>query len=106
MGRVSANGGIALDDAQVAKALKITEDQNAKLDEAFAANAQAMRDAFQDFQGMSPEERQEKMTQLRAEGNKRLLAVLTDEQRAEFEKMQGAKIEIDRSQLFPGRRGS
>jgi hypothetical protein len=54
---------------------------------------------------MSAEERREKMTQLRREGNKKLMAVLTEEQQEQLQKMQGERIEIDRSLLFL-RRGS
>jgi hypothetical protein len=100
---LQVNGAASLTDAAVAKELKITDEQKSKLEEIRDANRQAIQDANQDLEGASQEERREKMTQLRREGQEKLLAVLTTDQRAQFEKMQGTKIELDLSQLRRGR---
>jgi hypothetical protein len=48
----------------------------------------------------------EKMATLRKETDTECLAVLTDEQKAQFNKMRGEKFELDMSQLGNrGRRG-
>ena len=86
------------------KALKIADEQKSQLAEISEANTQAIREAFQDLQGASREERREKSTELRNKGNEKLLAVLTTDQRAAFEKLQGGKIELDLTQLRRGRR--
>ena len=57
-----------------------------------------MRDSMQ---GLTREERMAKMPEMRKEMQTKALAVLTPEQQQKFEKMQGAKIEIDFSAIRP-----
>jgi hypothetical protein len=102
---VQANGPNALADPSVIEILELTDDQNGKLEEIRQANRDDMFDAFQDFQGMSDEERRETMTKLRDDADARLLAALTEEQRASFEKLAGAEVDYDLDELrggFPG----
>jgi Spy/CpxP family protein refolding chaperone len=101
---LQANGAAVLTDETVAKALQCTDDQHKKIAEVRDANARATREAFQALQGASQEQRREKMTGLRNEMNEKLMAVLTADQRQQFEKLQGAKIELDLSQLRRGGR--
>lgn len=96
---VQINGTRALGDKDVTTALKITEEQNEKLTAVRDSNMQAFREAFQDFQSLSDEERREKFGQLRREGDEKLLAVLTEEQRTQFDAMKGKEIEVDLSPL-------
>jgi hypothetical protein len=49
-------------------------------------------------------ERRERFREARDEGEKKALAVLSAEQREQFEKLQGKKIEIDTSPLLQRRR--
>jgi Spy/CpxP family protein refolding chaperone len=102
--QIQVNGAATLRDEDVIKALKIADEQKSQLAKTSEANTQAMREAFQDLQGTSREERREKFTELRKKGNEKLLAVLTTDQRAAFKKLQGEKIELDLTQLRRGRR--
>jgi hypothetical protein len=103
---IQVNGAAALSDPKVAEALAITEDQKTKLDEARESNMDASREAFQELrdQDLSQEEMREKMQQLREEGDKKLLAVLTSDQQAKLEDLKGEPVEVDMSQ-FRGRFG-
>jgi hypothetical protein len=97
---IQANGASLLTtDEKLQESLKVTADQKAKLAEVSEANGEAMREAFQDFQDLSQEERTETLAKLRTEANEKLLAVLTEEQRGAFGKMQGEKMELDMTQL-------
>jgi Spy/CpxP family protein refolding chaperone len=101
---IQVNGAAVLDDEEVAKELKITDDQKRELEQVADANREAAREAFQGLGELSQEQRTEKFNQLRRESEQRTLGVLTPEQREQFEKLQGKKVEIDRSQLFRRRR--
>jgi hypothetical protein len=94
---IQANGGAALTDSDIATALKLTEEQQEKLADLRASS----REAFQgvDWQSLGEEEAEKKVDEVIAEQNKGYVAVLTPEQAAEFEKMQGAKLEIDLKNL-------
>ena len=102
--QIQVNGAATLSDEDVVKALKISDAQKSQLDDVSEANTQAIREAFQDLQGASREERREKFAELRNMGNEKLLAALTTDQRAAFEKLQGEKVELDLSQLRRGGR--
>jgi hypothetical protein len=102
---VQANGPNSLGDTSVMEILELTDDQKSKLEEIRKANRDDMFDAFQDFQGMSDEERRETMNKLREDADARLLASLTDEQREAFTKLPGEEVDYDLSTLrgaFPG----
>jgi hypothetical protein len=105
--QIQVIGANSLFDAAIAKELDITAEQKEKLAEARDENMQTMRDAFQDFQDLSREERREKQQQLRAEADKRLLAALSSEQQSQYEALKGEPVEIDMSQIrgFGGGRG-
>jgi DNA-binding MarR family transcriptional regulator len=96
---VQANGPNALADPEVVERLKLTDEQKGKLEDIRQENRQAFFDSFQDFQGMSDEERRDAFTKLQEEGDARLLAGLTAEQRAEFEKLSGEEVDYDLSEL-------
>lgn len=102
---VQANGPNALADAAVIKILELTDDQQAKLDDIRQANRQDFFDAFQDFQGMSDEERREAMVKLREDADARLIAALTEEQQNAFADLTGEEVDFDLTELrggFPG----
>jgi hypothetical protein len=88
---LQVNGASELSKKEVREALSISEDQEKKLDEVRRANAKARREALADFDG----DRMAKILELQREADAKLLEVLTDEQRQQFEAMQGEKIKID-----------
>lgn len=92
-----ANGPTALFDERIAEALKITEEQTEKLNELRSAS----RGGWQgiDWQNLSEEEADAEVDKLIADQNEKYASVLTDEQKAEFEKMQGEKLELDLANL-------
>jgi Spy/CpxP family protein refolding chaperone len=105
---LQVNGASALNDAALREKLHFTEEQTAKFEEARDANRDAMQEAMDGMEDLSREERRAKRDELRKGADERLLAVLTPEQKTEFEAMQGAPLEIDLSQLrgrFGGGRG-
>jgi Spy/CpxP family protein refolding chaperone len=106
---VQVNGTNTLTEEPMAMALKLSDDQKEDLQVALDDQRQAMRDAFQDFQDMSDEERTAELAKLNKERDEALLAVLTDEQKSQFETMKGEKLEIDLEPLqqrgFGGGRG-
>lgn len=78
----------ALSDETVAKSLMLTDEQTKKLQEVGAEIGGKMREA-----GFG-EEAREKRAELQKEMTEKSLAVLTDDQRAQFAKMQGEKIDL------------
>lgn len=99
---VQANGPNALFNKQVREKLKISDEQSEKLADAREENRYALFDAFQDFQGMTEEERRDAMADLQKESDKRLLKELNDEQREQFSKLSGKELDFDLSPLMPG----
>jgi hypothetical protein len=94
---IQVNGPSSLNDPSVRKQLGFTEEQTKKYEEARDANRAAMAEMM----GMSREERQGKMDEYRKAADDRLLGVLTDQQKTEFEAMKGTPLSIDLSQLRP-----
>jgi hypothetical protein len=111
--QIQVNGANSLLDPAIAKELSITEDQTSELTDVREENDDAARDAMDEWrdqnQDLSREERfakmQEKMQELRAESDKKMLAVLSDEQQSQYTALMGEKVEIDRTQFFGGGRG-
>lgn len=95
--------GMALADAEVQKALGLSEEAIKKVAEAQAANREAMMNAG--LRDASPEERQQKMETLTKEANERFYSAISAEQKAAFEKLGGEKLEVDVTPLQPQRRG-
>lgn len=99
---VQVNGTAALADKEVQKALGLNEETVKKLDEVRTANREATMAALRELgQDATPEQRREKTQSLRKEADEKLLAVLSADQKAAFEKLGGEKVEIDLSQLRP-----
>lgn len=96
---VQANGPNALGDEEVVKMLEISDEQKGQLEDARQENRQAFFDSFQDIQGMSDDERRDAFDKLRQEADDRLLAALSDEQRAKFETLGGEEVDYDLSQI-------
>jgi Spy/CpxP family protein refolding chaperone len=101
---IQVNGAAALNEPAVAKELEITDEQKTKLGEARESNMEAARDAMRGLrdQDLSEDEMRDKMREIQQEGDKKVLAVLTSDQRAKLEQLKGEPVEIDMSQ-FRGR---
>lgn len=100
----------ALSDEKVAKELGISDEQKEKIaaarEESQTKMREQMRELFQNRgQDTDRDAIREKMQALRSDSDKAVLAVLSSEQQAKFEKMKGPKFEIDMRQLFQGRGG-
>jgi hypothetical protein len=96
---VQVNGPVALQDPAIVEALKFSDEQKTKLEQAITDNRQKWFDAFQDFQNMSDEERAAKTDELIKDRDEALVAVMTDEQKKSLETMKGAALEIDLEKL-------
>lgn len=92
---LQVNDGAELDKEDVQQALKINDEQKTKLADIRKQNAAARREALAQLQG---EARATKEAELYREGNKKLLEVLSPEQKKQFEDMQGAKFKLDLTQ--------
>lgn len=97
MGEISlqVNGASELDNKEIAEELKITPEQKKQLAEVRKANAKARREALKALEEGGEGSRSEKLSELQADGDKKLLEVLTAEQRKQFEEMQGVKVKLE-----------
>jgi hypothetical protein len=100
---VQVNKTAALADAEVQKALGLDEATVKKLADARAQNMEAMMAAGQELQGLSQEERQEKMATLRKTADEKIFSAISAEQKAAFEKLGGAELKVDLTPLQPRR---
>ena len=101
---IQANGSTELSDPAVVEQLQLSDEQTSKLAEVESANSQTMADMFADAGQLSRDEWRSKARELRDKADEERLAVLTDEQKAQFKQMGGEPFEIDWSQ-FRGRFG-
>ncbi len=90
----------ALDDKKVAEKLKLTDDQKKELVQIQDDAAGKQEEIMKAFFGGDRDELRGKIQALRKEMGDKALAVLTTEQREQFEKMKGAKFEFPRSRGF------
>ncbi len=102
-------GTSALADPKIAESLGLSAEQKTKITDIYGAQREMMQEMFAGGQDLSREERakkfnenREKMQELRTETDKAVLEVLTADQKSKFEASQGAKFELDRSELFSG----
>lgn len=87
--RLQQGGAGALLDDEVAKALKVTDEQKSKIQELQNSSFEAMRSAREQNQG-SPDAIREQSEKIRKETKDKALAVLTDEQRKQYDALAGA----------------
>jgi Spy/CpxP family protein refolding chaperone len=92
---------VVLVDAEVAKELKVTDEQKTKLEEAQQENMREMGEAFRGS-GTPDESDRKKFEELREKGQKRLLDVLTSEQQEQLNAMKGEEVKIDMMKLRGG----
>lgn len=106
--QIQVAGAASLFDKTIAEELGVTEDQRSQLREAQQEIGEAMQDAMAELRDkdLSREEMMAEMGKLRDrtrdENDKKLLAVLTEDQQDQYESLKGEKVEIDMSQ-FRGR---
>ena len=90
----------ALNDPEVAKELKLTDEQVTALKTISDETNKKRRELFGNGGGGGGGQgNREKMEQLNKDANDESLAVLKDDQKTQFEKMKGEKFELDRSQF-------
>jgi Spy/CpxP family protein refolding chaperone len=94
----------ALQDADIAETLKITDEQKEKMAKVREEQGAAMRELF------SPDADREtartKMAEIRKESDEKTLAVLTEDQKKQFEEMKGKKFDMpENAGRGPGGRG-
>ncbi len=95
-------GTAALADPEIAKALKITDEQKTKLQEIQQGTMEGMRG----MRDLSAEERQQKMQEARKAAEEKVAGVLTADQKAELTKMKGKEFKLDMTGMRRGgRRG-
>jgi hypothetical protein len=102
---IQVNGARVLYEPSLTRELHFTKEQNTELEEARTAIRDQFRNAFIQFPTMSPEERRDFVNRLIDAGDKSLIGVLSKKQKQQFEKLQGAPIEVDLSPLPWARQG-
>ena len=98
-------GARALIEPDMVEKLKLSADQGDQIRVIFEGQQAAQREMFQ---GASREDRRElfaQMQEMRAKGESKALAVLTQQQDSEFKQLKGEVFEVDRASLFGGRGG-
>ena len=101
-------GTAALSDPKVAAKLSLTDEQKKNLEAAATANREAMQQAFQGGnrdQNQDREKMREKFQELRKAADEKVLAVLTADQKAAFEKLKGAAFTMPEGAFGRGPRG-
>ncbi len=91
--RLQMQGISALSTKEVADSLKLTDDQKTKIADLQKSLNDARRDAFQNGGFGDPDVR-DKISKLTQENETKTLDVLTAAQKADFDKMKGAKIDL------------
>jgi Spy/CpxP family protein refolding chaperone len=93
---------------ELGKKLAITDDQKEALKTITEESAKKSQELRAGYRGANADERAkitEQINATRTETDAECMAVLTDDQKAQFEKIRGQKFELDMSQLFGPRRG-
>jgi Spy/CpxP family protein refolding chaperone len=107
--RIWAEGTRALtSDEEVAKQLSLTDDQKGALKTIGDESGKKQGEISQGMRGANEETRKkitDELAALRTSTESECLAVLTDDQKAKFEKLRGPKFELDRTALGGGRGG-
>ncbi len=92
--QLQQQGPAGLANKETADALKLSDDQVEQIKQINESLQTDIRDTFQAAGQVDFTEVQKETDRLRKEGNDKLLAVLTAEQKAAFDKMQGAKFDL------------
>jgi Spy/CpxP family protein refolding chaperone len=86
-------GPLALSSPRIVAKLKFTDEQKEKMEDLSKRRNEAIRDAIKDAGGDRDASR-EKRARVKKEYNEKWEAVLTPEQREQFDKMQGKKLDL------------
>jgi hypothetical protein len=97
--QVQAEGPRAFTNADVVKALNLTDDQKSKIK---TISDEAQTKAQDAVQGLNGQERRAKMQELDKDLAEKLAAVLTADQTAQLEKLKGPKVDFDLSTIMRG----
>lgn len=100
---IQVRGAGALADPELSAKLKVTEDQKTKMEEVRNKSGERMRDVFSSAGG-DREKMREAFTKMRKEIDDEVLAVLSADQRKEFDEMKGKPFEMPEGG-FGGRGG-
>jgi Spy/CpxP family protein refolding chaperone len=100
--QLQMQGPSGLANKETADALKLSEDQVEQIKQINDKTQSDIGDTRQAAGQVDFAEVQKEMDRLRKDGDDKLLAVLTAEQKAAFEKMQGAKFELPTGGPFGG----
>ena len=92
----------ALDRKEVADQLKLSGDQKNQIATAITGEREAMRAAFQNAQGGDRQAAFAKMQELRQQTDTKLNGILTEPQKAQFEKLKGAPFTFPQRQRGNG----
>ena len=92
--QLQIQGPAGLANKETADALKLSDDQVEQIKKINETMQTDIRDTFQAAGQVNFNEVQDEITRLRKDGNDKILAVLTADQKAAFEAMQGAKFEL------------
>lgn len=95
-------GGAAMEDPEVAEALKLTDEQKGKIKTLREDTGKEMRELIK---GGNREEARKKMGELRKANNEKLQAVLTAEQKAKLKELTGEPFKGELGQPGSGGRG-
>jgi Spy/CpxP family protein refolding chaperone len=93
-------GNGALANPEVAKELALSEDQVAQIKTISEESGKQMRELFRP--GADRDEMRKKMEELRKNTDEEYMAVLTEEQKAKFAALKGAKFDLDPAALRGG----
>ena len=96
---VQVNGSATLLDPEIAKSLKLSDDEISKLKSASQSNQAARREAFQGLQDLSEEQRAEAIKKVTDKESESLLAILNSEHKKAFEDLKGKPLTIDQAPL-------
>jgi Spy/CpxP family protein refolding chaperone len=92
--QLQVQGPSGLANKETADALKLTDDQVEQIKKLVDGQQTDIRDTFQAAGQVDFAEVQKEIERLRKEGNDKILAVLSADQKAAFEQMQGAKFDL------------
>lgn len=104
--RIQQAGPAALNFPDVAEKLKITDEQKEKMGKAREESQAKMRELFTGARDGDREAARAKIAELRKETEEKVLAVLSEDQKKQFEDMKGKKFDMpENAGRGPGGRG-
>ncbi len=96
--RLQVRGAAALAEPEVAAALKLSDDQTKQLSQLAEARRTTIRSAVE-AAGNDRNAARDKISQISKDSAEKMLAVLTSDQRDQFEKMKGQKLNLGSAQF-------